>query len=470
MITRIEIDGFKSFRHFAVDLRPLQVLIGRNGVGKSNLFDAIVLLASLADQSLYDVFSDSRGEIAELFTYPSSSLSDGQHDADGTTMTRRMQFAVELLIGRDVTDELGQKASVSTTRLRYELTIESRFENGFERLQIAHEALLPITGKDDIWVKNHIERDHQPRWVVRSKGRRGLYLSTERGENGQLTINVHQDGRSGRVQGISSDRFERTVLSTINTVEYPTAYAVKRELMNWRFLQLNPALLRQPVDVRLSHLRTQLEPDASNLAAVLWRISQTDEFILTDISSDMAHLVPGFLDASIRVLAERKELLIEARMTDDAVYSSRVLSDGTLRLLTLVTLKHDPLHQGLLCFEEPENGVHPSRLKDIVEVLRYLATNLNQPDETDGALRQILVNTHSPKFAAQVSIDAGELLFVQMRGSQSRYTHIVPVVWQLISNRQEEAATYHEVKRYMEIDEQKAFIEQLNQQRDTLPT
>ena len=35
-------------------------------------------------------------------------------------------------------------------------------------------------------------------------------------------------------------------------------------------------------------------------------------------------------------------------------FSSRVLSDGTLRMLALATLKNDPEHQGVLCFEEPE--------------------------------------------------------------------------------------------------------------------
>lgn len=61
MITRIEIDGFKSFHQFAVDLRPFQVFIGPNGVGKSNLFDAIVLLSNLSNHvSLYDAFRVSR--------------------------------------------------------------------------------------------------------------------------------------------------------------------------------------------------------------------------------------------------------------------------------------------------------------------------------------------------------------------------------------------------------------------------
>jgi recombinational DNA repair ATPase RecF len=45
MLTRIEIDGFKSFRDFALDIPPFLVIIGRNAAGKSNLFDAIQFLS-----------------------------------------------------------------------------------------------------------------------------------------------------------------------------------------------------------------------------------------------------------------------------------------------------------------------------------------------------------------------------------------------------------------------------------------
>jgi AAA15 family ATPase/GTPase len=46
MITRIEIDGFKSFADFSLDLPPFLVLIGGNATGKSNLLDALRLLPS----------------------------------------------------------------------------------------------------------------------------------------------------------------------------------------------------------------------------------------------------------------------------------------------------------------------------------------------------------------------------------------------------------------------------------------
>lgn len=63
MITRIEIDGFKSFKDFAMEFTPLTVIAGANASGKSNLFDALQLLSDIAEVELSEVFDMTR-------TYP----------------------------------------------------------------------------------------------------------------------------------------------------------------------------------------------------------------------------------------------------------------------------------------------------------------------------------------------------------------------------------------------------------------
>ncbi|WP_288331478.1 AAA family ATPase, partial [uncultured Alistipes sp.] len=58
MITKIEIDGFKSFRKFSMTFSPFTVIAGINASGKSNLFDALELLSRLADNDLKESFPD----------------------------------------------------------------------------------------------------------------------------------------------------------------------------------------------------------------------------------------------------------------------------------------------------------------------------------------------------------------------------------------------------------------------------
>lgn len=452
MITRIEINGFKSFHNFAVNLGPFQVLIGANGVGKSNLFDAIVLLSNLAaaDSTLYDAFRNNRGEISELFTiYPDGSRADS------------MSFAVEMLIAKEITDALGVTASVSSTRLRYEVRIKSQTENGFERLYVTYESLTAITNDEDKWQKI-ISSGQRSTWIER--GRRSPYLSTEGG-----MIYKHQDGRSGKKQESPIGRLGRTILSTVNSAEYPTAYAVRQEMLNWQFLQFNPMELRTPCGV---YARTKLLPDGANLPAVLYRMKNEDELTLTDVSRDMANIVPGILDISVEALHEREEFLIEAKTTDGTVLSSRILSDGTLRLLALVTLKHDPQHRGVLCFEEPENGVHPERLQPIVDVLKSLATDFGDT-EADNTPRQVLINTHSPKLMACVEDDS-DLLYVYMTGQKPRETRMArvertlfPGVFPGETSGQEQRFSTLQVKHFLDPGLQARKYKDIEERADT---
>jgi predicted ATP-dependent endonuclease of OLD family len=76
-----------------------------------------------------------------------------------------------------------------------------------------------------------------------------------------------------------------------------------------------------------------------------------------------------------------------------------VLSEGTLRLLTLCVLQYDPQHTGLLCFEEPENGIHPFRIEAMARLLKELTVDFK---DTEMPLRQVIVNTHSPVLVSQL--------------------------------------------------------------------
>jgi len=68
MITRIEIDGFKSFVDFELDIPRLMVIAGANGSGKSNLFDALDLARRAAEEGPEAALLDGgRGKADELF-------------------------------------------------------------------------------------------------------------------------------------------------------------------------------------------------------------------------------------------------------------------------------------------------------------------------------------------------------------------------------------------------------------------
>lgn len=401
MITRIEIDGFKTFQDFAVDLVPFQVIIGPNGCGKSNLFDAIHLFSHLADSNLNTAFQKVRGEAHDLFTI----LPDG-------TSVDRMRLAVEMLVERVVRDDWGSQAELEFPRLRYELHIaRTTDDNGLERLQINHEFLSSISPDQDVWLdqytslvaKMNIKKGHPKYFIYPNKDELGMTLigieNTYEVVRKPLHSTTHMD-------------INRTTLSRAESADYfPHAMAVRKEMQSWRYLHPHPAALRLPSSTLAD---PYLTAEGGNLPATLARMEAEDPALLHDVGRDLGNLVSDVCRIEIDKDVARNSYSILAKTRDGRRIPARLLSDGTLRMLALATLRNDPERQGVLCLEEPENSVHPAPLERLVRLLRNMTTDLSDTEQTNEPLRQLLVSTHSPELVGQLDLLKGELLYAEM--------------------------------------------------------
>ncbi|WP_035565649.1 AAA family ATPase [Hymenobacter sp. IS2118] len=400
MISRLEISGFKTFTGFSIDFMPFTVIAGTNGSGKSNLFDAIQLLGSIADTDLQSAFDVQRGEARELFTLR----------PDGTYATE-MRFAVELLLNKQVQDKFGGQATLKYTRLRYEVQIQRLTDSrGFDRLTVAYERLVPIAKATDEWFKDNTPRGGADVWRPSTHGGATPFINTRDSDttlNGaalkpQQEIYMRQDGtRGGRPS--PALELEQTVLSSVTKTDFPHVFAAKQEMLNWRFLQLNPVELRKPSSFQ-SNGKGIVAADGANLPAALARMMADDHGLLHRLSREVHRLLPSIRQLELERDEPKQQHVLYATMSDGRKFSSRVLSEGTLRLIALCAFKYDDRYEGVLCFEEPENGIHPYRLHNMIELLRDLATDFSDPSEP--VLRQLLVNTHSPGLlAALVAIE-----------------------------------------------------------------
>lgn len=395
MITNIQISGFKSFHNFYMSFTPLTVVAGINASGKSNLFDALRLLSRLAETDLKSAFNEQRGNPTELFT---------QFD-DGSYMNE-MTFTVEMLLSRTIEDNWGAKAELNHTRMKYILTI-GRVQNefGFDDLIVKREVLEKIAAKDDAWAKKRLPKGVRNPLVkaLRSGGTRKPFIQTIM-QDDKPTIEIRQDGRQGG-RATPANAISQTVLGGINSVEFPHAFAAKEEMRNWKFLQLNPEDLREPTQQDVG-MKYYITPSGKNLASALYRIKQTDPYLLKEISRQLNRFLPHFTDVNVYDDQANRQFIIKLTSSGGRESSSRVLSEGTLRLLALCILEHDMAHTGLLCFEEPENGIHPLQIQSMAELLKELSINFNElaDEQTNGdhrdvnaqLLRQVIVNTHSP--------------------------------------------------------------------------
>ncbi|NJN31518.1 MAG: AAA family ATPase [Synechococcales cyanobacterium RM1_1_8] len=409
MLTRLQVDGFKNLVGVDVRFGPFTCIAGANGVGKSNLFDAIRFLSALAHVPLVEAAllvrdeDGKSGDIRSLF-----------HRV-GDVHDQSMQFVAEMVVPPEGLDELGQKAEATNTFLRYTIRLTYRADDSLRALgslEIQEEKLEHINRSE---ASAHLLFPHSAATWRKSvlKGRRtSPYISTEL-DNGQKVVRLHQDGgSSGRPISRPAASLPRTVISATNAAESPTALIAKQEMRAWRLLQLEPSALRQPDKFTAS---TALEPDGSHLPATLYCLSRahpgkdgqlTEAETYVRVANRLAELIDDVAKVWIDRDDRRELLTLMVSSKDGTIHPARALSDGTMRFLALAVLELDLRATGVLCLEEPENGIHPERIPKILQLLQDIATDAELEVDGDNPLRQVIINTHSPAVVQQVPEDS----------------------------------------------------------------
>lgn len=327
-----------------------------------------------------------------------------------------MSFEAEMIIPQMGTDDLGQEARASSTFVRYALSLRHRSENENRSagpLELVKEELAYIPLGD---AKKSLAFKHATDWRKSAiTGRRWVpyYISTDAGRG---VIKVHQDGgSSGKPGTLLASNLPRTALSAANAAESPTATLARREMQSWRLLQLEPSALREPDTFSAA---PYLRNDGAHLAATLLRLARRpdaedetqDDSSASRVYGSVANSLAGLIEDVREVFVDRDEkrelLTLYVRGRDGTAHAARSLSDGTLRFLALAVLSQDVESNGVLCLEEPENGIHPERIPAMIRLLRELATDPSSPVDGDNPLRQVIINTHSPGVVMEVPEDS----------------------------------------------------------------
>ena len=396
MLSRLHVKGYKSLRDVEVELKPLTVLFGPNAAGKSNLLDAVQLLARLATgRTLKEAFEPPyRGK-------PLESFSMGKDGIRGLLEQERLAFSIEAdlhisdAVAKAVDGEIlemrrpgnngsagNAPAHVRERRLRYRLEVEMWPSSGLLRTTDEYLAALTADGKPT--------------------GRRKPFIERQ-GERIHLR-------REGQAHPLQYERYlDHAILSMPHYApHYPHVAAVRRELESWQFFYFEPReRMREAIPIK--EVR-QVGPMGEELAAFLTTLKARQPQQFHAVEKALRMLLPDVdgIETDVNDLGEA-----EFRLRENGVaVPARVLSEGTLRLLGLLALTGAKEAPSLVGFEEPENGVHPRRIELIAEVLKVNS----QFRET-----QYIVTTHSPILPDQLP---QESLFVVQR--INRETQITP--------------------------------------------
>lgn len=330
-------------------ITPLTVFLGPNGSGKSTIFDVFAFLSESFSGGLRKAW-DKRGRFRELRTRGSKG---------------------------PITFEIKYREKPVTPLITYHLSIDEDLTGPY----VAEEWLQWRRGKQ--------------------VGKPFKFLDFKRGA-GQVV--------SGNVPDESDERITETLDSpdvlAVNTLgqlaRHPRVSALRRFITGWYLSYLTAESAR---GVPEAGPQERLSATGDNLPNVIQYLKERYPTRLVKILKVLSERVPRLEKVDAEFLADGRLLL----RLKDAPFSEPILakfaSDGTLKMLSYLTVLYDPQPPQLVGIEEPENHLHPRLLVDLAEECRIAAERT-----------QLMVTTHSPFFVNGLRPEETWILYRDEKG------------------------------------------------------
>ncbi|MDM8551449.1 AAA family ATPase [Desulfobacterales bacterium HSG2] len=309
---KIGIRGYRRLFSVNMEMRPLSVMIGANGVGKTSLLEVFSLLAASADGKLRETLSRSGG-LQDILT-----CGRAEH----------------------VTFQLSAEAS-DNEQLDYDLTLRLR---GIS-YEIASESLIQR------------DRESQPVRHISSEGPDIVFRNTESGKPEQITW--------------EHSPFETSLSQSPRT--YGTAETFRKRLASCTHYSAYSLDIGYNAPIRLPQkMQPATHPGANgeDLISCLYYLRETERDRFEAVEDTLAVAFPGFRRLNFPpVAAGTLAMTYEDSNFSKPLYMNQ-LSEGTLRFLWLITLLESPDLTGVTLIDEPEVSLHPQLLSILPEIMR----------------------------------------------------------------------------------------------------
>lgn len=381
MITSLQLKDWKSFEQATLYVDPVTVLIGANASGKSNALDALLFLNRIASGAMLTAalqgdtgMSALRGGVEWAVRKPGKLFS--LNATIRTEDTTDYEFSVEC----SVSDNRCELVSEQLTRVKYRLNKDNARKSEVGRIKL-YRTDACTEDSPTIVARLYNEKQGTPRQLGR--GHTVLFQLV-----GQKLRQEIQDGVA----------------------------AVANALRNIFILDPIPSHMRG-----YALLSEKLEPDASNVAGVIAALSDDKK---TEIEETLTRYVSRLPERDIRrVYAETVGKFKTDAMLyceehwrdagDQQTIDARGMSDGTLRFLAILTALLTRPPGSLLVVEEIDNGLHPSRARLMLEMLR----------DVGGARGvDVLVTTHNPALLDAMGMEMLPFIAVAHREPSSGFS------------------------------------------------
>lgn len=374
----LSISHYKSLSDIALtDIQPVTVLVGCNGVGKSNLADALRFLRDAVSQGLDHAVS-TRGGIGLIRQY---------------SPTKPFQISFDF----GFIDEEHPEAIY-----RYQLTLTSLREGNFRVERERCEWRGPTGFVFDSNSTEMVDSDFEA-------------MFAERNTEGHISLKI-----AGKVLTPDNERpvapdtlalGNRLPLTAIAPVHFGGT-SLRDFILHFRFSAIYPNTLRQPAPPDTDPI---LKENGANWASILRNLKKTSrgkqaweqvremmQVVMPQLEDISPTAVGGFILPRFKV----REASGEAHLFDPSQ-----ISDGTLRILGILLALYQTPHPSLMVIEEPEQTVNPALLALLADAFREVSERT-----------QLLITSHSPHL-----IDCFEPENIQVVTMQNGATRISPI-------------------------------------------
>ena len=170
-----------------------------------------------------------------------------------------------------------------------------------------------------------------------------------------------------------------------------------------------------------AHGTPMLQPNGSGLAPLFDYLLRRDRDRFELIQQAAREHVPGLREILIAT-PDADTRRIDLAVERDLLLPAASASTGVRLILFFIGLVYHPKPPKLILLEEPETGVHPKRLKDIMALLRAISTG-----KYGAYPAQVVLTTHSPYLLDSMTLDSDQVLVFKREADGNRTAHAVDV-------------------------------------------
>lgn len=323
-------------------LTPLTVVIGKNGVGKSSIFD---VLGFLADCMEFDIETASnmrnRGGFDKLLTLGSTELKITIYYKESDE-DRPITYEVILEKNTQTNQPI-----VKEERLRQRRKEEVKYGRPKSFLMLKY-------GKGSVWI----------------------------GEN-----SFEGDKIEEKKVELETQKLAIATLAEF-TKENPRINKFKNFIKSWYLSYFTPDAARR---ISQAGIQKHLNLHGDNIGNVVQYYERNHRDKFNKILGEIAEKIPGIgtIETYRDKITNNLYLLFKSKAFETS-FTQQQMSDGTLKMFSYLLLLNDPEPAPFICIEEPENGLYH-------QLLETLANEFREHAE-DKESSQVFITTHQPYF------------------------------------------------------------------------